>query len=108
VTDTPPAVDTALDAAGKALFLYVMGNATLDRWEDLKPDIREHYIIHARTAIEAYTTAYLAGHPRGLAQSVEQDMRMLLVWEQWARHDGNEGAAQLFRRCARALGRTNA
>ena len=33
----------------------------------------------------------------------DSDAVMLLVWEQWAKNDGNQGAADLFRRCADRL-----
>jgi hypothetical protein len=38
--------------------------------------------------------------PAAARPTRESDTRMLLVWEAWARNEGNEGAATLFRRCA--------
>lgn len=41
-------------------------------------------------------------------KSDDMDVVMLLVWEAWAKNEGNNGAATLFRDCAERLRATNA
>ncbi len=43
-----------VESAARALFAHMMSGHTLDKWEDLKQDVRDHYTKLARVAVVAY------------------------------------------------------